>query len=100
VHNIGTETAKGAIVWSFSNGHGNCTEVDANEVRCAHDIRRGCRALTVGSWLVGPDGGLFAFGDPAVWGSHGDASSYGSAPHLGGMSATPLNAPVRAGFEL
>jgi hypothetical protein len=35
VHNIGTETATGTIVWSFSNGHGNCSEVDADEVRCA-----------------------------------------------------------------
>ena len=35
VHGIGTEPAKGTIVWSFSSGHGNCAEVDTNEVRCA-----------------------------------------------------------------
>jgi hypothetical protein len=35
VPNIGTDTANGTIVWSFSGGSGKCTEVNANEVRCA-----------------------------------------------------------------
>jgi hypothetical protein len=35
VPKIGTDTAKGIIVWSFSNGEGNCTEVNADEVQCA-----------------------------------------------------------------
>jgi hypothetical protein len=35
VPNIGRDTAKGIIVWSFSGGHGKCTEVNADEVQCA-----------------------------------------------------------------
>jgi hypothetical protein len=33
--NIGTDTANGTVVWSFSGGSGKCAEVNANEVRCA-----------------------------------------------------------------
>jgi hypothetical protein len=34
VPNIGTNTANGSIVWTFTNGTGNCTEVNADEVEC------------------------------------------------------------------
>lgn len=35
VPNIGRDTANGTIVWSFSGGHGKCTEVNADQVQCA-----------------------------------------------------------------
>jgi hypothetical protein len=34
VANIGRDTANGKIVWSFSGGHGKCTEVNADQVQC------------------------------------------------------------------
>jgi len=35
VPDIGRDTARGTIVWSFTGGHGSCSEVNADEVRCA-----------------------------------------------------------------
>jgi hypothetical protein len=35
VPGIGTGTANGSIVWTFTNGTGSCTEVTADEVECA-----------------------------------------------------------------
>jgi hypothetical protein len=35
VPNIGRDTANGTIVWSFTGGHGKCTEVNADQVQCA-----------------------------------------------------------------
>jgi hypothetical protein len=34
VPDIGRDTAEGTVVWSFSGGHGRCTEVNADEVQC------------------------------------------------------------------
>jgi hypothetical protein len=34
VANIGKDTANGTIKWSFSGGHGKCTEVNADQVQC------------------------------------------------------------------
>jgi hypothetical protein len=34
VPNIGKDTANGTIVWSFTGGHGKCTEVNADQVQC------------------------------------------------------------------
>jgi hypothetical protein len=35
IPNIGTDTSNGTIVWSFAGGQGECTEVTADQVKCA-----------------------------------------------------------------